>query len=60
MSTDISRKVYTVQEVAMMLNISRSYTYELLKAKRIPVLQLGTRVVIPKKKFDEWLEGASQ
>ena len=59
MGTDITRKVYTVQEVAMMLNISRSYTYELLKAKRIPVLQLGTRVVIPKKKFDEWLEGAS-
>ena len=52
---EIERKVYTVSEVAMMLGISRSTTYELINKKQIPVLLLGRRRVIPKQAFDDWI-----
>jgi len=50
-----NRLVYTVGEVANMLGLSESYTYRLAKARKIPVLQLGRRMVIPKEKFEIWL-----
>lgn len=50
-----NRLVYTVEEVAEMLGLSESYTYKLAKARKFPVLQLGRRIVIPKEKFEIWL-----
>lgn len=52
---ELEKQVYTIPEVAYMLGISKSYAYELVKCKVIPVLELGNRKVIPKKKFNEWL-----
>ncbi|MBE5877862.1 MAG: helix-turn-helix domain-containing protein [Lachnospiraceae bacterium] len=54
---NMERKTYTVPEVAMLLGISKSFAYELVKAKKIPVLEIEGRKLIPKKKFDNWLEG---
>ncbi|MBO5177178.1 MAG: helix-turn-helix domain-containing protein [Lachnospiraceae bacterium] len=60
-SGQIERKAYTVAEVATILGISRSYAYEMAKQKKFPILELGKRMIVPKKKFDTWLEGeASQ
>lgn len=47
--------VYTIQEAAEMLGISRSYAYELVRNGTIPVLELGKKRVIPKEKFNKWL-----
>lgn len=51
----MKKMVYTVKEVAELLGISRSYAYELVKEKKLPVLDLGRRKVIPKNRFDEWI-----
>lgn len=55
----IDRKVYSIPEVAEMLGISKSYAYELVKRKQIPVLELGTRKVVPKVRFDNWIDNNS-
>lgn len=49
-------KIYTIQEVCEMLDISRSFAYQMLKEGKIPSVKLGKRVIIPKTKFDTWIE----
>lgn len=48
--------VYSVQEVAGLLGISKSYAYQLVKEKKLPILDLGKRKVIPKVYLDEWIQ----
>lgn len=52
----IDKKTYTVLEVAQILGISKSLCYELIKRGKIPSLDIGRRRIIPKKRFDDWLE----
>lgn len=53
----MERLVYTVQEVTEMLGVSRSHVYELIRRNIIPTLDIGKRRVVPKKKFEEWING---
>ena len=48
--------VYSVQEVAERLGISKSHAYGLVKEKRLPVLDLGRRKVIPKILLEAWIK----
>ena len=43
-------------QVAMVLGISRSNAYILMRSKGFPVLRIGTRMIVPKDKFLEWIE----
>ena len=43
----------TVKDV---LGISISSAYELMKEKSFPSLKIGSRIVVPKDKFIEWVE----
>lgn len=56
----MEKLVYSVDEVSKLLGISRSYAYELVKRKVIPVLKLGNRRVIPKKKFEDWINNEGE
>lgn len=47
--------VYSISEVAGLLGISKSYAYELVKEKRLPVLELGRRKVVPKMSLETWI-----
>ena len=47
----MEKLVYSIQEVANLLGISRSYAYELVRNGTIPALVLGRKRVIPKEKF---------
>ncbi len=49
--------VYSIQEAADLLGISRSYAYELVRKGTIQTLTLGKKRVIPKEKFAEWING---
>lgn len=49
--------VYSIQEAADLLGISKSYAYELVRNGTIPVLELGKKRVIPKEKFNKWING---
>lgn len=42
--------------VAMVLGVSPSSGYELMHEVRFPVLKVGSRMVVPKEKFREWVE----
>ncbi len=53
-------RCYTVPELQVILNISRSSVYELLQRKEFKWFQIGNgRYRISKKSFDEWLDGQS-
>ena len=45
----------TAQEVGDMLGISRAATYELVRSKGCPHMNVGKRILIPKDAFLEWI-----
>ena len=42
--------------VAKVLGVSPSSGYELMHGADFPVLKIGSRMVVPKEKFIEWVE----
>lgn len=48
--------VYSIPEAAALLGISKSYAYQLVKEKKLPVLDLGARKIIPKVLLDTWIQ----
>lgn len=42
--------------VAKLLGISPSSSYELMHEPGFPVLKIGSRMVVPKEKFIQWVE----
>lgn len=41
--------------VAKLLGISKTSCYELVHRKDFPALKIGSRIVVPKEKFQEWV-----
>ncbi|MFI3202080.1 MAG: helix-turn-helix domain-containing protein [Eubacteriales bacterium] len=52
----MEKLMYNVKEVAAVLGISKSYAYQLVKERKLPVLELGNRKVIPKLALERWIE----
>lgn len=46
----------SVPEMGAALGISRAGTYELARSEGFPALRIGTRIVIPKDKLQEWVD----
>ena len=46
----------SVPEMAAVLGISRAGAYELARTEGFPALKIGTRIVIPKDEFREWIK----
>ena len=44
------------ETVAKALGVSPSTGYELMHEKDFPALRIGSRIVLPKEKFREWVE----
>ena len=42
--------------IAGTLGISMSNCYELMRSKGFPVLKIGSRMVVPKEDFIEWVK----
>ena len=45
----------SVPEIAAVLGISRATAYELTRSRDFPSLRIGTRIVVPKDKFIDWI-----
>ena len=45
----------SVPEVAAVLGISQAGAYELVRTDGFPSPKVGSRIVIPKEKFIEWI-----
>ena len=43
-------------EVAKTLGVAPSSAYELMHEKDFPTLRIGSRMVVPKEKFIQWVE----
>ena len=42
--------------VAQLLGVSPSSAYELIHEEGLPTLRVGSRMVVPKEKFIQWVE----
>ena len=43
------------KQVAAVLGISRTTVYELAREQSLPVIRIGTKIIIPKEKLIEWI-----
>ena len=50
------RLTMTIPEAAQMLGISKNLMYPLTRSKDFPIIQVGTRRLVPKKAFECWVE----
>ena len=46
----------TAEDVASVLGISRANAYRIMRRTDFPVLQIGSRLLVNKTKFIEWME----
>ncbi len=54
------RLVWSVEEAARLLGISRAHAYELVNRHELPHLRLGRRLVVPKHALDDLLGGCGE
>jgi excisionase family DNA binding protein len=54
------KRVYSVDEIAKILNISKGSAYELIKEELFNIVRIGSSIRISKKSFDEWLDKQNQ
>lgn len=45
----------SVPDIAAILGISRAGAYELARSHGFPALRIGSRIVVPKDRFIEWI-----
>lgn len=46
---------YTVKNLIEILPIGRNQVYKLINTKGFPSINIGRKIVIPKKQFEEWI-----
>jgi len=54
----LERLVYTVDELAEILGISRPTAYQGIRTGKIPYIRVGARILIPKSALDKLLSNA--
>lgn len=60
MDNNIESQVYTVKDIAIILNVSKNTAYNIVKSKQFPVMKFGDTYRISKEVFDKWLNRKSQ
>ena len=56
---DGEKRTYSVQEIAGILQISKSMAYELCKQSLFKTVKVGKYVRISKPSFDSWLDSVN-
>ena len=51
-----STEVFTVSQVSKFLNVGITKAYELCHSKGFPVVQIGRKLLVPRKQLELWLE----
>lgn len=54
---DISKRIYTVDEIQDILGVSKTTAYHLVKSKVFHSVRVGGQYRISKRSFDMWLDG---
>ncbi|MGI6153775.1 MAG: helix-turn-helix domain-containing protein [Christensenellaceae bacterium] len=50
------KRTYTVEEIAVILNIGKTAAYDLVKSGCFHIVKIGKAIRISKKSFDLWLD----
>ena len=50
------KRVYSVDDIAELLEISKGSAYELIKQGLFNTVRIGSAIRVSKKSFDEWLD----
>jgi excisionase family DNA binding protein len=58
-STTTASAVLTVEEAAAMLRISRQSAYAAIRAGELPTVRIGRRLLVPRHRLEQLLDGAS-
>ena len=54
----MKHEVFTVEEVAKLLRISRGSAYEAARCGEIPTIRIGRRLLVPRAALERLLAGA--
>lgn len=54
------KQVYTVKDIANIMNISRNTAYALVKSHPFPIIKIGDTYRVSKEVFDNWLNQRDQ
>ena len=46
----------SVKEISQVLGIGRNQAYELVKRDDFPKLKIGQKYLVPRDKFEEWID----
>lgn len=50
------QRTYRVDDIAVMLSISRTSAYNLIKEGHFKAVRVGNAIRVSRKSFDEWLD----
>lgn len=53
----VERQVYSVEEAAQVLGVSRSHLYEQIRLGRVPCVRIGRRMLVPVTAVERLLNG---
>lgn len=56
----MEKKMYSVQEASEVLGISRSFTCQLIRERKLPALDLGQRKVVPIQALEKWIQDSAK
>ena len=54
------KRTYTVEEIAAILDVSKSSAYELVKQGQFRAVKIGASIRVSKKSFDDWLDSQNE
>jgi len=55
-----AKRVYSVDEIAEILNISRGSAYELIREGLFRTVRIGSAIRVSRQSFDDWLDNQDQ
>ena len=54
------KRVYNVDEIAEILDISRGSAYELIRQGLFRTVRIGSAIRVSRQSFDDWLDNQNQ
>ena len=54
------KRVYSVDEIAGILDISRGSAYELIREGLFRTVRIGSAIRVSRQSFDDWLDNQNQ
>jgi len=55
-----AKRVYSVDEIAEILDISRGSAYELIREGLFRTVRIGSAIRVSRQSFDDWLDNHNQ